>query len=120
MSAFVSDYDHNAPNHEHLEKTHHYLYKTIRQAYPDIPYFMVTRPDFYFNEDSIGRRDIVMKSYLEARAAGDKNVYFIDGSAFFNGAPIADLTLDHCHPNDEGFGRMASYIGDVIAKVMDL
>ena len=81
---------------------------------------MITKPDFLFNEDCISRRDIVMKSYLDARAAGDKNVYFIDGSAFFNGADISDLTLDRCHPNDEGFGRMAAYIGDVIAKVMDL
>ena len=120
MSAFVSDYDHNAPDHAHLEATHHALYEAIREKHPDIPYFIVTRPDFYFNEDCIGRRDIVMKSYLDARAAGDKKVYFIDGSAFFNGAPVGDLLLDRVHPNDEGFGRMAAYIGDVIAKVMDL
>ena len=120
MSAFVSDYDHNAPTVEHLKKTHHRLYEKIREKHPDIPYFMVTRPDFYFNEDCIGRRDIVMKSYLDARAAGDKKVYFIDGSAFFNGTPVGDLLLDRVHPNDEGFGRMAAYIGDVIAKVMDL
>lgn len=120
MSAFVSDYDHNAPDCEHLEVTHHYLYETIRKSHPDIPYFMITKPDFRFNEDCISRRDVVMKSYLEARAAGDKKVYFIDGSAFFNGADINDMTLDCCHPNDEGFGRMAAYIGDVIAKVMCL
>jgi hypothetical protein len=57
MSAFVSDYDHNAPTHEHLANTHHYLYETIREKHPNIPYFMVTRPNFYFNEDCIGRRD---------------------------------------------------------------
>ena len=119
-SIFVIDYDCNAPTAKHLEKTHYNLYETIRKSHPDIPYFMITKPDFRFNEDCIGRRDIVMKSYLEARAAGDKNVYFIDGSAFFNGADINDMTLDCCHPNDEGFGRMATYIGDVIAKVMDL
>ena len=81
---------------------------------------MITRPNFYFNEDCIGRRDIIMKSYLDARAKGDKNVYFIDGSAFFNGQSASDLTLDMTHPNDEGFCRMADYIGDVIAKVMGL
>ena len=120
MSAFVSDYDHNAPTHEHLANTHHYLYETIREKHPEIPYFMITRPNFYFNEDCIGRRDIIMKSYLDARAKGDKNVYFIDGSAFFNGQSASDLTLDMTHPNDEGFCRMADYIGDVIAKVMGL
>ncbi|MBQ8409786.1 MAG: hypothetical protein IJY39_13080 [Clostridia bacterium] len=120
MSAFVSDYDHNAPTHEHLAATHHALYLTIREKHPDIPYFMVTRPDFHFNQDCIGRRDIIMKSYLDARAAGDKNVYFIDGSAFFNGQIVSDLTLDNTHPNDEGFRRMADYIGDIMAKVMNL
>ena len=120
MSAFVSDYDHNAPTHEHLKNTHHKLYETIRAKNPDIPYFMVTRPNFYFNEDHISRRDIVMQSYLAARDKGDKNVYFIDGSAFFNGENVEDLTLDLTHPNDEGFRRMANYLGDVIAKVMKL
>ena len=118
MCAFVSDYDHNAPNPEHLRKTHHNVYLKIRDKHPDIPYFMVTRPNFYFNEDNITRRDVVMQSYLDARGAGDKNVYFIDGSAFFNGENAEDLTLDLTHPNDEGFKRMANYIGDVIAKVM--
>ena len=120
MSAFVSDYDHNAPTREHLAATHHYLYETIRQKHPKIPYFMITRPNFYYNEDCIGRRDIIMQSYLDARAAGDKNVYFIDGSAFWSGQAVSDLTLDMTHPNDEGFRRMADYIGDVMSKVMGL
>ena len=120
MSAFVSDYDHNAPTVEHLKNTHHRLYEKIREKHPDIPYFMITKPDFRFEKDSMDRRAAVMESYLKAYNSGDKNVYFIDGSAFFNGTDISDLTLDRCHPNDEGFGRMAAYIGDVIAKVMDL
>ena len=120
MVAFVSDYDHNAPDSEYLKQTHHKLYMKIREKHPDIPYFMITRPDFYFNEDCICRRDVVMQSYLDARDKEDKNVYFIDGSAFFNGERTEDLTLDCCHPNDEGFKRMANYIGDVIAKVMKL
>ncbi len=81
---------------------------------------MVTKPDFVFNKDCQDRRATVMESYLQAYNNGDKNVYFIDGSAFFNGVPSLELTLDRCHPNDEGFGRMAAYIGDVIAKVMEL
>lgn len=118
MCAFVSDYDHNADDPEYLKATHHKLYLKIREKNPDIPYFMITRPNFYFDENCITRRDVVMQSYLDARAAGDKNVYFIDGSAFFNGESVEDLTLDLTHPNDEGFKRMANYIGDVLAKVM--
>lgn len=120
MCAFISDYDHNAPNPEHLRATHHNLYLKVREKHPDIPYFMVTRPNFYFNENNITRRDVVMQSYLDARGAGDKNVYFIDGSAFFAGENVEDLTLDLTHPNDAGFKKMADYIGDVIAKVMTI
>ena len=120
MSAFVSDYDHNAPNPDYLRATHHKMYEKIRENNPDIPYFMITRPAFFFTEENICRRDIVMQSYLDARAAGDKNVYFIDGSAFFNGENAEDMTIDLTHPNDAGFKKMADYIGDVIAKVMKL
>ncbi len=120
MSAFVSDYDHNAPTHDHLKATHYRLYEKIREKHPEIPYFMITKPDFRFDGDSQMRRAIVMESYVKAYMAGDRNVYFIDGSAFFSGRPADELTLDRCHPNDEGMGRMADYIGDVIAKVMKL
>ena len=120
MAAFVSDYDYNAPTPEHLEATHHKLYQKIRAKNPDIPYFMITHPNFQFTEESIIRRDIIMQSYLDARDSGDKNVYFIDGSAFYNGETIEDMTIDLTHPNDAGFKKMASYIGDVIAKVMKL
>ena len=36
MAAFVSDYDHNAPNAEHLLKTHEKLYREIRKKHPDL------------------------------------------------------------------------------------
>ena len=120
MSAFVSDYDHNAPSLEHLRATHHKMYQKIREKNPDIPYFMISRPNFFYTEDHICRRDIIMQSYLDARASGDKNVYFIDGAAFFNGERAEDMTIDLTHPNDAGFKKMADYIGDVIAKVMKL
>lgn len=120
MSAFISDYDHNAPSPDHLQQTHHRMYEKIRKAHPDIPYFMVTKPDFAYRPEDIERRCIIMESYLKAYRNGDRNVYFIDGSAFFNGVDMGDCTVDCCHPTDDGFARMAQYIGDVMAKVMGL
>ncbi len=118
--AFVSDYDHNAPDVEYLRNTHYKMYEKIRAKHPDTPYFMITKPDFRFDWDSQARRAVVMESYVKAYNSGDRNVYFIDGSAFFSGRPESDLTLDRCHPNDEGMGRMADCIGDVLAKVLGL
>ncbi len=122
MAAFVSDYDHNAPSPDHLRVTHHKMYQTIRKAHPAIPYIMVSKPDFLWRENDIVRRDIIMESYLAARAAGDEHVYFLDGSAFFTpsapGESRADFTADNCHPLDTGFRRMATALADVIAAAM--
>ena len=120
MSAFVCDYDHNAPNVEYLRDTHHKMYKKIREKNPDIPYFMISKPDFRYEKDFFDRRAVIMQSYLDAWHAGDKNVYFIDGSAFSNGLDTCEFTVDSCHPTDEGFARMAAYIGDVLSKVMKI
>ncbi len=118
MSAFVCDYDHNAPTVEYLRDTHHKMYRKIREKHPKIPYFMISRPNFHYSADDFARRAVIMQSYLDALNAGDKNVYFIDGMAFGNGMGIVEYTVDSCHPTDDGFVRMADYIGDVIATVM--
>ncbi len=122
MAAFVSDYDHNAPSPDHLRATHHKLYEAVRASHPDIPYIMVSKPDFLWREDDIARRDIIMESYLAARATGDRNVYFLDGSAFFipaaPGESRADFTADNCHPLDTGFRRMATAMADVMEAAL--
>ena len=123
MSVFVCDYDHNAPTVEHLEKTHYPMYEIIREKNPDVPYIMVTRPDYWTlaseQERILQRRDVIMSSYLKARATGDKNVYFIDGISF-NVAPHQyEMSVDACHPNDAGFVRMADTIGSVIRHALE-
>ena len=118
MSAFVSDYDHNAPSCEHLNNTHYKLYEKIRAKHPDIPYVMVSRPDFAYNDDSFERRAIIMESYIKARRSGDKNVYFVDGSEFFAGdETFLEKTVDRCHPTDDGFREMADHIGALMNNV---
>ncbi len=120
FSAFVSDYDHNTPSPDYLRETHYKMYEKIRAKHPDIPYFMVTKPDFLFDEVNQARRAIIMESYVRAYMGGDRNVYFIDGSCFFSGRPENELTVDGCHPNDEGMARMADFIGDVLARALKL
>ena len=123
MSVFVCDYDYNAPSVEHLKATHYPMYETIRTKNPDVPYIMVTRPDYWTRiteqEHILQRRDVIMTSYLKARESGDKNVYFVDGLSF-NVAPHQyDTSVDSVHPNDAGFIRMADSIGSVIRHVLE-
>ena len=120
MSAFVSDYDHNAPTIEHLENTHFALYKTIRAKNPDIPYIMVTRPDYRNHDESESRRQVILKSYRDALALGDKNVYFVDGKEFFVGKYTDMCTVDGIHPTDLGFSFMADHIEDALKKALKI
>lgn len=119
MSCFVSDYDHNAPNAEYLDSTHRRMYEIIRGAQPDIPYIMVSRPDFIFNPgESIKRRRVVEDTFRFARANGDKNVYYIDGDGICRGADEDCCSVDGTHPNDIGFMKMADSIGRIIRRAM--
>ena len=117
MSVFVYDYDHNAPNIEHLENTHEKMFKAIRGKNPDLPIICVSKPDK--TSDWEKRREIIRKTVENAIAAGDKNVYFIDGQSFSALCDEPDaITVDGCHPNDLGFAMMGKVIGDMIEKVL--
>jgi len=107
MSVFVSDYDHNAPNPEYLEKTHYKMYEKIREKHPEIPYIMLSKPDFNFTREDVLRRTVVMESYCKAVKSGDKNVYFVDGASIFRGDDFNSCTVDTCHPTDVGFRYFA-------------
>ena len=123
MSVFVCDYDHNAPTVEHLANTHYQMYEIIREKNPELPYIMITRPDYWYRiteqEHILKRRDVVMASYLKARANGDKNVYFIDGLSFGTAPHQYEMTVDSIHPNESGFVRMADSIGTFIRHALE-
>lgn len=119
MGAFVYDYDHNAPDVEHLEKTHKPFFDRIRQAHPHIPILMMTRPAEVYNEEMKQRRQVVKATYDAAVAAGDQNVYFIDGETFYGEVDRNMCSFDDCHPNDLGFFRMATVIRPVLQKMLE-
>ena len=81
-----------------------------------MPIIMMSRPLHKLNRtDRDNRRmRIINETYENAKARGDKNVYFIDGSAFFNGRDARDLTPDLTHPNDEGYRVMFSLLSHTL------
>ncbi len=118
MSAFVMDYDHNAPSVEHYEATHEPFYKIVRAKNPDLPIIILTRPKvkFLLSESELQRIEIAKKTYRRAKRRGEP-VYFI---------PSYELTklcddggsVDRAHPNDLGFRSMADAISKVISKIL--
>lgn len=117
MSLFVLDYDHNAPTAEHLKATHEPMYKAIREAHPDIPIVMLTRPHYSVTDEN-ARARVIKETYEKAKASGDNNVYYLNGRALMAIAGN-EGTVDNCHPNDLGFFSMAQAVGDVIQTFID-
>jgi len=119
MCVFVCDYDYNAPDAEHLRRTHFPFYEIIREKHPELPYVMVTKPDFFMNpEVNAVRRSIIRTSYEKALALGDRNVYFVDGETFYEGEDYESCTIDGPHPNDIGFQRMGKKLGALLADIL--
>lgn len=117
-SVFVCDYDHNAPDAEFLSKTHYPFYRMYREKRPNTPIIFVSKPNTEHDNELNVRFNIIKETYEKALAAGDKNVYLIDGRTFFAGRERDACTVDGCHPNDVGFFKMADVIGAKIEEIL--
>ena len=116
MSVFVMDYDYNAPSAEHLDQTHNKMFKAIRAAHPTLPIVIMPRPKYYLTEKEKIRHQIIYRTYLEAKAAGDENVYFISGRKLME--MVGDNgTVDGAHPTDSGFFSMACAVAEVFEEI---
>ena len=104
-----------------------HFFLRIRQAQPELPIILASQTDCVMTaahrENIEKRRQVVLKTYHNALARGDKNVYFVDGREVFKRAEKLGMgpeacTVDGCHPNDLGFACMAEAFGEVIEKVL--
>lgn len=119
MSMLVYDYDHNAPNTQELIDNHERFFKTFRQNHPETPVLIISSVEKTFGEViTAERRAVIKRTWENAVAAGDKNVYFLDGQSIFAPVGYEYCTVDALHPNDLGFWCMANSIGDEIKKIL--
>ncbi len=118
LAAFVLDYDHNAPTAEHLDKTHGEFFTIVRQRHPELPVVMMSRCDYKGTAADNDRREIIRRTYEEARQAGDRLVWFVDGELLFGTEDRDACTVDGCHPNDIGFYRMYRCLLPVLREAL--
>ena len=138
-SVYVIEYDHNAPNDQHLQETHYPLYKTIRDSHPTTPIILVSRPDVdrdYFSVDGIMRGpvvgyeenadieanrriNVIINTYNKGLENGDKNLYFINGATLIPTELRPYATIDTCHPNELGFYYMAKKTCDILKPLLE-
>ncbi len=121
LACFVMDYDFNAPDVAHLEATHEPFFKLFRERNPKTPVVFVTHPFLEeIKESDKVRMAVVRKTYENALAAGDENVYFVDSSAYFS-PEMRDLySVDFLHPNDLGQLSMAEVIFPTLKKALKI
>lgn len=121
LCCFVYDYDYNAPTPQYLSETHEPFFKEIRKYNPELPVVMVSRPyaDTDKYDDALQRKQIILNTYHNAVASGDKNVYFADGMRFFDNVERESATVDLCHPNDLGFLLMARGIYPIVKEAIE-
>ncbi len=120
VKAFVYDYDHNSPSAEHLRSTHEPFFLRIREKQPDLPILMMGRPDFDYTADAKERREVILNTYQNALARGDKNVYYLDSEEFFGTVDREQCTIDRVHPNDLGFYRMADVVEPMLRRMLGI
>ena len=120
MSAFCYDYDYNADSLEHYKATHEKFFKIIREANPDLPIIMTTRPKKHLTPQEQERIDVMLQTYQNAVDAGDKNVYYIKGCDLLEYS-VAEISLiENCHPNDCGFASMARVYSKKIKEILKI
>ena len=69
-----------------------------------------------FSDDCEARKQIIYKTYTDALAKGDKNVYFIDGAKVMEACGDSG-TVEGCHPNDLGFFFISKAVGEIVAHI---
>ncbi len=117
MKLFVYDYDHNAPTSEFLRETHESFFLRFRSHNPTVPVIMLSVADGVFGKSEIEKRkEIIKRTYENAKASGDNNVYFIDGQDIYGEIGLRNATVDGCHPNDIGFYAFYKAIRELIER----
>lgn len=108
MRMLVFDYDHNAPSPEFLENTHLPALRKLRAAKPDIPFFVLSRPNRDPDAETACLRAKIIENSCRILAKGSPApLHFINGQDIFHSHDSEMMTIDGTHPTDLGFHCIA-------------
>ena len=110
------DYQHNCRTYEYLVRTHEPFFKRLREKRPETPILVLSKGDNPNPESTA----VIRKTVENAKARGDRKVWFIDGAQYFSkfDDPL-QATTDGCHPTDLGFYAMYRVILPVLEEMLD-
>lgn len=126
----VLDYEANCESYENFAKTLPVFVAILRAAHKKTPILLISKTRYgqeALDHEASGPfsaktyrekcRTFQQNLVKELKKAGDPNIYFLDGSKLL-GKDYWECTVDHCHPTDLGFFRMADGIEPVIRKII--
>lgn len=118
----ILDYEANAGNT--IVNTLGPFVDVLREKHPDIPILIMSKIRYASAwagssqyEEWMKLRDFQRELVDKRSRAGDKHIYFLDGSTIL-GADYDECTVDGVHPNDLGSMRMANALRPVIANIL--
>jgi hypothetical protein len=124
VGLFVLDYEANCLSSERLRETMPEFIRILRAAHPRAPILVVSKiryaRELHDPAQLAGRleRRAFQKSLVaRLRRAGDKRIFFQDGSGFL-GRDFDECAVDGAHPTDLGFLRMADGLEPAIRKCL--
>ena len=123
-SFIILDYEANAG--ETIFNTLNPFVTILRETHPETPILIMSMTRYASapvgspaDKTLMSRRDFQRNLVEEKKIAGDKNIYFLDGSMVL-GDDYDECTVDGTHPTDLGSARIAdallSAIEDIMAK----
>ena len=92
----------------------------LRRDHPETPIVIVTKVPYgprYSQEIPVLKEEF-RKIYQDRKKAGDKNLYFVDGTDFWAPEDYSENTVDGAHPTDLGFARMTEKLKPVLLKLL--
>jgi hypothetical protein len=123
-AAIVLDYEGNVGWVEGMRNTLPAFIRILRRKHPLTPILVVSRCAFAGECHTPGatRGRLVVRDYQRdevrrLRAAGDRHIFFHDGSDML-GTDFDECTVDGIHPTDLGFMRMADALTPVIRRLV--
>ena len=104
------------PTAAELLEIHEPFFKKIREKNPTLPIIITTSDNKI--RDAEERRRIIKKTYDNAVANGDENVYLLNTTELMRAVAGGDGTVDGIHPNDLGFRGIANGYGKIIKEAL--
>ena len=109
-----------------IHERYHPLLEKIKNAHPGVPVLVLNLQDAGAKLDKIMPKNLtvihdeIKRIYDVEVAAGNNNLWYIDGKEIIGGSSGFDLTIDRVHPHQGGFYRYAGKLTPVIEEMLGI